>query len=149
MSATNRHAHRRLSADEKAKLNTELLPERDNVQVYKDGFDLLLFVYRTTPEMKREYRFTLAEEMKVAVQSMLTAIYEAKKTTPRSALLVEALHWVYEAKVLYRVMDELHLLKEWQCAAYIHQLSTISKQLTAWQKYERKKEDKNTPADGS
>ena len=149
MSDNRRKAHVRLSDEEKQRLNADLLPERDNVQVYKDTFDLLVFVYQTTTGMNREYRFTLAEDMKRTLQNLLTSIYEAKKMSPKSGLLAEALHWVYEAKVLYRVMDELHLLKEWQCAAYIHQLSTISKQLTAWQKYERKKEDINTPADGS
>ena len=100
---------RRLAEEDKRQMNLELLPERDNVRVYKDAFDLLLFVYRTTATMRREYRFTLAEEMKRALQQLLTSIYEAKKTTPRAALLSDALHWVYEAKVLYRVMDELKL----------------------------------------
>jgi len=148
-----RRFHSRLSPEEKAKLNVELLPERDYVQVYKDTFDLLVFVYQTTTTMNRDYRYTLAEEMKHTLQQLLTSIYEAKKTTPKSALLIEALHWVYEAKVLYRVMDELSLLKDWQCVNYIHQLATISKQLTAWHNYEKKKENvnnqKNAPADGS
>jgi len=140
---SRREPPRRLSAEEKAKLNLELLPERDNVQVYKDGFDLLLLVYRTTPGLNRDYRYTLAEEMKLAVQRMLAGIYEAKKTTPRAALIMEAMHWLYEAKVSYRVMDELRLLKDWQCAAFIKLLATVSKQLTAWHRYERNKEQKN------
>ncbi|MBQ3361232.1 MAG: four helix bundle protein [Prevotella sp.] len=141
----------KLTPEQKAKLNVELLPERDNVQVYKDGFDLLLLVYRSTIGLKRDYRYTLGEEMKLTVQHLLASIYEAKKTTPRAALLSDALHWVYEAKVLYRVMDELKLLRDWQCSAYIHYLATISKQLTAWHKYERRKENekKTTPADGT
>lgn len=146
---TRRKHHPRMSDEEKARLQAELLPERDNVQVYKDAYDLLVFVYRTTPSMSREYRYTLAEEMKVAVQQLLTAIYEAKKLTPRSALIAEALHWVYEAKVLYRVMDELSLLKDWHCATYIHQLSTISKQLTAWHRYEKRKEESKPPPGGT
>lgn len=141
----------KLTPEQKAKLNVELLPERDNVQVYKDSFDLLLIVYRTTTGLSRAYRYTLGEEMKLIVQHMLAAIYEAKKTTPRAALLADALHWVYEAKVIYRVMDELKLLRDWQCSAYIHYLATISKQLTAWHKYERRKENetKKAPTDGT
>jgi len=136
----------KLTPEQKAKLNTELLPERDNVQVYKDSFDLLLIVYRTTTGLSRAYRYTLGEEMKLTVQHMLAAIYEAKKSTPRAALLADALHWVYEAKVIYRVMDELKLLRDWQCSAYIHYLATISKQLTAWHKYERRKENETKKA---
>lgn len=133
-------------------MNTELLPERDNVQVYKDVFDLLLFVYQHMTGMNREYRFTLVEEMKRTLQNLLTTIYEAKKLSPKSALLVDALHWTYQAKVLYRMMDELHLLKDWHCVFYISHLASISKQLTAWHRYEKRKEEKNensTPADGA
>lgn len=142
MSESRRQAHPRMTLEEKQRLNTELLPERDNVQVYKDTFDLLVFVYRTTNGMNREYRYTLAEEMKRVLQNLLAVIYEAKKTSPRAALLAEALHWVYEAKVLYRTMDELRLLKDWYCVTYIHLLATISKQLTAWHRYEKRKEEK-------
>ena len=147
MGIGGRQVYRRLTKEEKEKLNLELLPERDHVQVYKDSFDLLVFVYRTTASMSREYRYTLAEEMKHSLQQLLTAIYEAKKTTPRTALIMEAMHWTYEAKVLYRTMDELHLLKDWQCAVYILQLASISKQLTAWHRYETRKEKENDKKD--
>lgn len=133
-----------MSDEKKQQLNKELLPVLDNVQVYKDTFDLLVYVYRMSPEMNRDYRYTLGEEMKKALQQLLTAIYEAKKhLPPRSVLLEEAMHWCYEAKILYRIMDELNLLKSSKCAMYIHSLSSISKQLVAWHKYEVKKEKDN------
>lgn len=135
--------------DEKQRQNRELLPERDNVQVYKDTFDLLLFVYQTSARMNREYRYTLAEDMKHTLQHLLATIYEAKKSSDKTALLKDALHYVYEAKVLYRVMDELHLLKDWHCVTYIRQLATISKQLSAWQRYEKRKEKNDAPGDGT
>lgn len=144
----------KLSDGEKETLNSELLPVMDNVKVYKDTFDLLVFTYRSLGTLKREYRFTLGEEMKRTLQQLLTSIYEAKKhPSPRSPLIEVALHWVYEAKVLYRAMDELGLLKSSKCAVYISYLSTISKQLTAWYKYELRKEkdnyDKTVPAGGT
>ena len=117
-----------------------LLPEREDMQVYKDTFDLLVFVYQTTVSMKREHRFTLAEEMKRAVTDLLTCIYEAKKNADfRVNMLDRAMHHTYRAKVLFRVMAELQLLKNWQMATYIEKLATISKQLTAWQRYEKRK----------
>lgn len=143
---------KRLASDEKDRLNHDLLPERDNVQVYKDTFDLLVFVYRTSASMQRDYRYTLAEEMKRTLQHLLAAIYEAKKTSPRAGLIARAQHWVYEAKVLYRTMDELHLLKDWHCVYYVQQLASVSKQLSAWLRYEVKKEKENmdkAPADGT
>lgn len=147
-------ADKRMTPEEKAALNHELLPVLDNVQVYKDTFDLLVFVYRSATAMNREYRYTLGEEMKRTLQQLLTAIYEARRhQPPRTAWLEDALHWSYEAKVLYRTMDELNLLKNSTCAKYIQYLATISKQLTAWHRYEARK-DRNsngeeTPAGGT
>lgn len=122
-----------------------LLSEVGNVQVYKDVFDLLVHAYSHLPSMNRDYRFTLGEEMKQTLQEMLTSIYEARKTVPRSVYIADALHWCYKAKVLYRVMDELHLLLDWQCVKYIQGLATVSKQLTNWFKFEKKKEQKDEP----
>lgn len=136
-----------LTNKDKEQLNNELLPVMQNVQVYKDTFDLLVFTYRTSTGISREYRFTLGEEMKRTLQQLLTAIYEARKSQPpRAKLLETALHWCYEAKVLYRTMDELSLLKNSSCAVFIQYLASISKQLTAWYKYELKNEKKETPA---
>ena len=152
--STKSQYQQKLSDEEKHQYNKELLPVLDNVQVYKDTFDLLVFVYRTSTVMNREYRFTLAEEMKRTLQQLLTSIYEARRhQPPRTRWLEEAMHWCYEAKVLYRTMDELNLLKNSRCAVYIRYLATISKQLTAWHKYELKRDkdshDKETPADGT
>lgn len=157
MSSKKRHGSGtppKLTDEDKQRLNKELLPVMDNVQVYKDTFDLLVFVYRTISGMKREYRYTLAEEMKMTLQKLLATIYEARKhQPPRSPLLEEAMRWCYEAKVIYRTMDELSLLKSSKCAVYIHYLSIISKQLTAWHRYEIRKEKENdnqeTPSDGT
>ena len=134
----------RLTKEEKEQQNSELLPVLNNVQVYKDTFDLLVFVYRISLGLHREYRFTLGEEMKHALQNLLTAIYDAKRQQPpRSRALEQALHWCYEAKVLYRTMDELSLLKNSSCTVFISYLASISKQLTAWYKYELKRENGN------
>ena len=37
----------------------------ENLPVYKSTFDLLVQVYRITGNMQREYRFTLAEQLKL------------------------------------------------------------------------------------
>ena len=121
-------------------LANDLLPEYEQVQVYKDAFDLLVFVYRTTHRLRREQRFTLGEEMKRVLSDMLTCIYEARKA-PRERVLIieEAMHYCYKAKVLFRVMLELRLLKDWHVAFYVSHLSSVSKQLSAWHRYERRK----------
>lgn len=136
----NSRKRRRMLPEEKEALNRELLPVYEQVAVYKEAFDLLVFVYRMTPGMRRDYRFTLGEEMKLTLQDMMEHIYEANKTRPKSDLIYAALSSSYRAKVLYRMMDELSLLRDWQCVEYIRRLASISKQLTAWYNYEKRKE---------
>ena len=49
----------------------------ENLPVYKATFDLLLMVYRRTPRMQRDYRYTLGEEAKRALQEVISCIYQA------------------------------------------------------------------------
>lgn len=121
-----------------------LLPEREQVQVYKDAFDLLLHVYRTTVSMNRIYRYTLAEDMKRMLTDMLTAIYEAKKDSAgRLKHIEQAQHCCYHSKVLFRLMLELRQVRLRQASVYIAKLASISKQLAAWQRYERRRSKQN------
>ena len=36
----------------------------DNLEVFKASYDLLLYVFQFTPNVKRDYRYTLAEKIK-------------------------------------------------------------------------------------
>ena len=138
-----------MTAEEREQQRQQLLPERTDVPVYKEAFDLLVFVYRTTVGMHRDYRFTLGEEMKRCLGELLTSIYEAKKNSDAAPCLGRALHHCYQAKVLFRVMSELRLLRGWHEAYYIVKLSAISKQLTAWHRYEKRKTKQDAHSTGN
>ena len=135
-----RRARIRLTEEEKERLNPELLPIYDQVPVYKAAFDLLVFIYRSTEHMRHDYRNTLVEDMKYSVKDLLRRIYRAHKMTPRAPLIADAMESCLDAKIDYRVMDKLCLLRDWHYPEYIGGLSSISKQLMAWYHHEEKKE---------
>lgn len=139
----------KLTPEEREEQIQLLLPERKDVPVYKDTFDLLVFVYRTAVGMSRDHRFTLAEDMKRTLSELLTNIYGAKKSSDPLAHLERALHYSYHAKVLFRVMSELRLLKGWHESYYIIKLSSVSKQLSAWYRYEKRKTKQDAHSTGN
>ena len=110
-------------------MNDETLP------VYKATFELLLTVYRLTVNMQREYRYTLADELKRALQDLLVIIYRANISTDKLAVIGLAREQVVKVKVLFHLMAELHLYTSKQEARLTIQIGDISKQLSLWERY--------------
>ncbi|MDI9604878.1 MAG: four helix bundle protein [Bacteroidota bacterium] len=113
----------------------------ENLPVYKVTFDLLLFVYKHTVKMQREYRFTLAEEMKMALQEMLMAIYRANVVKDKAQHISQARQELVRVRVLFRLMRELQQLSPKQTVTIMEQVASISKQLTAWEKFARREKE--------
>jgi hypothetical protein len=132
-----------MTIEEKQQLNSELLPIYEQVPVYKEAADLLIFTYGLSERFRRAHRYSLGEDMRFVLHDLLDSIYDAHVMTPRSPMILKALRLCNSAKLLYRAMDAQNLLRDWQCAEYIAHLGSTSKQLTAWYKYERKKENKD------
>lgn len=113
----------------------------ENLPVYKVTFDLLLFVYRNTTRMQREYRYTLAEETKRALQEVLVAIYRANLTAEKLPHIEEARRELVRVRTLFRLMRELKQLSKGQQALVVEGIAEISKQLAAWEKYVKKNKE--------
>ncbi len=110
-------------------MNYEQLP------VYKDSYRLLTFIYIYTRRINRQYRYTLAEELKKACQEILIHIYEANTSTDKAAHIKEAMRWLVRVRILFRILRDLNQLSEKQITRIIDEIASISKQLTAWHKY--------------
>ncbi len=110
-------------------MNYEQLP------VYKDSYHLLIFIYQHTRRINRQYRYTLAEELKKACQEILIHIYQANTSEDKCAHIKEAMRWLIRVRILFRVLRDLNQLSEKQIVRIIDQIASVSKQLTAWHKY--------------
>lgn len=110
----------------------------ENLPVYKATFDLLLQVYRISSGMQRDYRFTLAEQLKLRLQELLSLIYKANICTDKLSAINECRDKLVEVRVLFQLAQELHQLKDKQSAQLSIMMSDISKQLQQWESYFKK-----------
>lgn|GEM_PF-4518096 len=71
----------------------------ENLPVYKATFDLLLMVYRRTPRMQRDYRYTLGEEAKRALQEVISCIYQANLRDEGKLVYIPGLSGAFQGAV--------------------------------------------------
>lgn len=115
----------------------------ENLPVYKATFDLLLMVYRRTPRMHRDYRHTLGEEAKRALQDVISCIYLANlREESKLVYIPQARDGLVRFKVLFRLMESLHQLPERDVVVMGDQVADISSQLQKWEAYVRAAEKK-------
>lgn len=121
----------------------------ENLPIYKESYNLLLSVYRFTAKIQRAYRYTLAQELVVALQDLCTAIYKTNTLPDRLGYLGEAKECLVRVKLLMRVMRDLSLLGVRQQIEVVERIATISKQLKGWEAYLTKQARSKTKEKGA
>jgi len=114
----------------------------DNLPVFKATYDLLLQVVKFSVNMRRESRYTLGETLKKEILGLCIDIYRANLTSEKAPLIEEAREKLVPVKLLIRLLHDTQQLSTKQYAMLCDQLDTISRQLSAWQKYTQKEKSK-------
>lgn len=111
----------------------------DNLEVFKATYDLLLYVFQFTPNIKRDYRYTLAEKLKDNIIELCLCIYRANGTKEdRVPDIRLARERVVTIKLMCRMLTDLKQISVKQFAVVCTHTESISKQLQAWQRYSEK-----------
>jgi hypothetical protein len=122
----------------------------DNLEVFKATYDLLLFVFQFTPNVKRDYRYTLAEKVKDNIIELCLCIYRANAAKDRVPDIRQARERLVTVKLMCRMLTDLKQISVRQFAVVCTHTESISKQLQAWQKYsERQRSDSGSAAAGT
>ena len=124
----------------------------NELQVYKATYDLLLHLFQSSKSMKREYKFTLGEEIKKDVVALSTDIFRACINQNKEPHIARAREKIEATKMRIRLLKDLRQISTKEIAQIAQQTETISKQLAAWHKTEKQKQgrvgvtDVTTPA---
>lgn len=110
----------------------------DNLEVFKASYDLLLYVFQFTPNVKRDYRYTLAEKIKDNIIELCLCIYRANGSKDRVPDIRQARERLVTIKLMCRMLTDLKQISVKQFAVVCTHTESISKQLQAWQKYSEK-----------
>lgn len=106
----------------------------DNLPVYASAYDLLLFVFRLGSNFRREYRYTLGENLKNELIRVLQCVYMANVSRQKEAPLQEARQGIVAVKVQLRLLADLKQISIRQYAQAAELAESVSKQLAAWQR---------------
>ena len=105
---------------------------------------MLLDVFKSSQTMKREYRYTLGEELKREMTQLMMCVYRANLTRDKEPHILRAREHIETVKLQVRLLRDLHQLPVKNMARMTLQYETISKQLSAWHNSERRRNQETT-----
>lgn len=105
-----------------------------NLPVYKDAYSLLLTVSRQSPNIPKDSRYTLVQDLKRCLMDILVMIYEANSTFDKEVVISKMRRKIVEAQVYLRLLVDMRQVSEGWYATAAAQSASVSKQLAAWQK---------------
>lgn len=115
----------------------------NQLPVFKAAYDLLLEVFKSSQTMKREYRYSLGEELKKEMMQLMMCVYRANLTRDKEPHILKAREHIEVVKLQVRLLHDLQQLPVKNMARITLQYETISKQLAAWQKSMNNKKTEN------
>jgi hypothetical protein len=109
------------------------MPTYDNLPVYKTSYDLLLNIFNFSVEMKREYKYTIGENLKKETVAMITDIYRANSTLVNRPEKIQLARENLEIiRLFLRLLKDLKQINLPKFIAINELVESASKQLTAW-----------------
>ena len=111
----------------------------DELPVFKATYDLLLRIYMVSQHWSRDIRYTLGEELKK----------EANASKKKVAFLSSCRVKLIKVRLQIRVAKDLKQLHLNQYGLLAEMQENISKQLSGWEKSERRKEKESKKEDNN
>ena len=121
----------------------------DELPVFKATYDLLLRIYMVSQHWSRDIRYTLGEELKKEVIEILQLIYQANASKKKVAFLSSCRVKLIKVRLQIRVAKDLKQLHLNQYGLLAEMQENISKQLSGWEKSERRKEKESKKEDNN
>ncbi|MGL4332209.1 MAG: four helix bundle protein [Bacteroidales bacterium] len=112
----------------------------NQLPVFKAAYDLLLEFFNSTQHMKREYRYSLGEELKKEMMNLLIAVYRASLSEDKQGHILQAREHMEVVKLHIRLLFDLKQIPLKKMAQITLKNDSVSKQLAAWHKAVIKKE---------
>lgn len=105
-----------------------------NLPIYKASYSLLLSVSRAIPEMSRDCRFSVGQDLRKRLMDIIIQIYNANRERDKVPIIRKMREYLLESQVLIRIMGDLHYISLGRQAEWMEYAVSISKQMAAWEK---------------
>lgn len=104
------------------------------LQVFEDTYQLFLQIVVSTANMQRDCKFSLGEMVKRAAMDMLILIFKANKSAEKRVYISQAREKLVEVQIVLRVFNDMKQLSNKQFTMFMERTTSVSKQLTAWER---------------
>lgn len=105
-----------------------------NLPVFKDSYLLLLAICQLAPNMPRDCRYTLGQELRGKMMDIMVLIFQANSTRDKRPVIGQMRRRLVEVQVYLRLMSDLHYIAERKYAQLAEQSAGVSRQMAAWEK---------------
>ena len=107
--------------------------------VYKASYSLMLKVSEILQHTPRDCRYTIGQELRNKIMNLILIIYHTNRLKNKADKILEGRDTVLHIQVYIRLMNDMRYISEKRYMDLVEMTSDISKQLSAWEKYERNK----------
>lgn len=105
-----------------------------SLPVYGAIYQLLLQLSRLDQHMQRDYRYTLAQDVKRRLTDVLVMVYRANRIRDKQPVITSMREMMVEICVYLRLLCDLRQLSEGQYLALAQTANSVGRQLAAWEK---------------
>lgn len=123
-----------------------------NLPIYRATYDLLLEVERFMPNVPRQSRYTLCQNLNERIMEILVLVYKANASRNKLPMISQMRSKLVEVQVFFRLLADMRHISEKMYVAMADKTSGMSRQLAAWEKSERTRQSGgagNSPAQHS
>ena len=110
----------------------------ENLPVFKEIYELLLLFINLSKNLKRDFRYTIGEQLKKEIMDLCICVYRANASHEKAEFISGAREKMVVIKLHLRVLRDTNQISTKQFAMLVDKEESISKQLTSWDKYVRK-----------
>lgn len=108
-----------------------------NLPIYKSAYSLLLAFVRVMPDMPRGCRYSIGQEARIRIMDIILLVYRANRLRRKADTIVQMRETLLEVQVYLRLMCDLKYISEGCYMALAEYTVSMSKQLSAWEKSEK------------
>ena len=119
-----------------------LTPRYENLPVFKAVYDVLMKSLTASRHFAKDYRYSLGEDMKRALFTVLLQVYRANKQTDielRIACIEAAEEKMMEVHLLCRILNDCKQMPKNLYAQMAFDMVEVDKHLANWKKYNQQK----------
>lgn len=105
----------------------------DDLRVYKNSYDLLLYLYQISSNFSREFKHSIGESIKKDVLELMISIYKANSDfLERKNNINLAKNSIEKIKISLRILKDLKQINLKKFVSLSEKIEVINRQLISW-----------------